>query len=166
MVRKPNRMYKKIEGQSYTRKEYMGGVPAIRIAQFSVGTQNANYPVVLSLHIDEACQVRDIALEAARIAATKYLSSKAGTNFFMQIRTFPHFVLREHKLATGAGADRVSSGMRAAFGKPVGSAVRTKRGQKLITVSTTREFFPEAKEALRRASRKLPSPCRIIVEKE
>lgn len=166
MVRKPNRMYKKIEGQPYTRREYMGGVPAIRIAQFTGGTQNQDYQVVLSLHIDEACQVRDSALEAARIAATKHLTAKAGTSFFMRIRTFPHNVLREHKLATGAGADRVSSGMRAAFGKPVASAVRTKRGQRLITVSTTKEFFPVAKEALRRASMKLPSPCRVIVEKE
>jgi large subunit ribosomal protein L10e len=84
--------------------------------------------------------------------------------FLIRILKYPHNILREHKLATGAGADRVSSGMRGAFGKAVGHAVRAQRGEKLLSVSTTKEHFETAKEALRRAKMKLPAPCKIIVE--
>lgn len=37
MVRKPASMYREIKGQAYTRREYMGGVPAVRISQFDMG---------------------------------------------------------------------------------------------------------------------------------
>jgi large subunit ribosomal protein L10e len=74
-------------------------------------------------------------------------------------------VLRENKQATGAGADRVSDGMRKAFGKAVSTAARVESGQSLMSVRTTKANFQIAKEALKRASMKLPTPCRIVVEK-
>ena len=94
------------------------------------------------------------------------MNKKAGpVNFHLKIRVYPCNVLRENKQATGAGADRVSDGMRKSFGKCIGTAARIAPGQKLITVSTTKSYFIVAKEALRRASMKLPTPCRIVVEK-
>ena len=69
-----------------------------------------------------------------------------------------HQVLRENKQATGAGADRVSSGMRHAFGKAVGTAARVDAGQKVFSVSTTSTNVAQAKMALRRAGQKLPTP--------
>jgi large subunit ribosomal protein L10e len=163
MVKKPGRMYRDIRGQSYTRKEYMGGVPSVRIAQFTAGTYK-KYSYRLSLNAVEACQIRDSALEAARIAVVKQMSAKAGQEYFMQIKCYPHHVLREHKTATGAGADRVSSGMRAAFGKAVGYAVRVKIGQCVMCVETNAEYVETAKKALKRASMKFPTPCRIVIE--
>ena len=82
-----------------------------------------------------------------------------------KIRIYPNVVLREDKQATGAGADRVSDGMRKAFGKAVGTAARVNAGQSLMSIRTTKAHFQSAKEALRRASMKLPTPCRIVVEK-
>ena len=165
MARKPARMYSRIRGQSYTRKEYMGGVPAPRINQFEQGDLRSNFPVSLSLNVKEACQIRHTALEAARISANRALSKKAGANgFFMKVRVYPHNVLRENKLATGAGADRVSDGMRAAFGKAVGTAARVKRNQTIMTIKVGKQHIDAAKEALNRAAVKLPSPCYITVE--
>jgi large subunit ribosomal protein L10e len=83
----------------------------------------------------------------------------------MKIRCYPHNVLRENKLATGAGADRVSSGMRAAFGKAVGTAARVHPGQAIITLKVPLSAVPAAKEALWSASLKLPTPCYVVVEK-
>jgi large subunit ribosomal protein L10e len=164
MPRKPARMYHEIKGQSYTRKEYIRSIPNIRIAQFTAGAPKESFPLSLSLVVKEQCQIRDRALESARIATTKYLTTHVGANnFHMQIRTYPHVILREHKTATGAGADRVSSGMRNAFGKPIGTAVRIKAGQPVITVYVHKDKMLIAKEALRRASRKMPTPCRIVV---
>jgi large subunit ribosomal protein L10e len=159
-------MYRQIRGQAYTRKEYMGGVPAPRISQFDLGNANADFPIEFSLRVKELCQIRHTALEAARITANRLLSKKAGpNNYYIKIRTYPHNVLRENKLATGAGADRVSSGMRAAFGKAVGTAARVSPGQTIITVRVPASAATAAKEALWSASLKLPTPCFIQVEK-
>lgn len=166
MARKPGRMYREIKGQAYTRKEYMGGVPAPRISQFDIGNPSGDFPVELSLKVKEACQIRHTALEAARIAANRVLAKGVGTaNYHLKVRIYPHNVLREHKMATGAGADRVSGGMRAAFGKPVGTAARVQPDQAIITIRTTVQGFNTAKEALWRAAMKLPSPCYTQVEK-
>ncbi|MDD1769900.1 MAG: 50S ribosomal protein L16 [Methanomassiliicoccales archaeon] len=166
MTRKPARMYTQIRGQSYTRKEYMGGVPAPRITQFDIGNPNGDFPVEFTLRVKESCQIRHTALEAARISANRLLTKKAGgTNYYMKIRIYPHQVLRENKLATGAGADRVSSGMRAAFGKAVGTAARVRSGQPILTVRVPVANIAAAKEALWSASMKLPTPCYVQVDK-
>ncbi|MEM3852064.1 MAG: 50S ribosomal protein L16 [Methanomassiliicoccales archaeon] len=165
MPRKPARMYTRIRGQAYTRKEYMGGVPSPRIVQFDQGNLRGTFPVSLHLFVKEDCQIRHTALEAARISANRALSKRVGeSGFYMKVRVYPHNVLRENKLATGAGADRVSDGMRHAFGKAVGTAARVKSGQPIITIKVNPQHVEAAKEALHRASVKLPSPCYIEVE--
>ena len=163
MTRKPARMYRKVEGQVYTRREYMGGVPALRITQFDTGDLRRVFPVELSLGTEEAAQVRDIALEAARVSAVRVLERQAPNQYRLKVRRYPHHILREHKMAMGAGADRISDGMRGAFGKPVGHAVRAEIGSELLTVYTTMEHLADGKEALRKASHKLPVPTRVIV---
>ncbi len=166
MARKPARMYSRIRGQAYTRREYMGGVPAPRIGQFDQGDLRSEFPFTLKLRVKEECQIRHTALEAARISANRALSKKAGpTGFHMKVRVYPHNVLRENKLATGAGADRVSDGMRAAFGKAIGTAARVKRDQVVLTITVNQAHIDAAKDALYRASVKLPSPCYVQIEK-
>ncbi|MDR0887836.1 MAG: 50S ribosomal protein L16 [Candidatus Methanoplasma sp.] len=166
MVRKPASMYRRITGQAYTRREYMGGVPASRVSQFDMGNLQAEFPVTLTLRVKNRVQVRHTSLEAGRIAANKLLSGEAGVaNYHLKVRAYPHCVLRENKLATGAGADRVSSGMRNAFGKTVGTAARLERNQAILTVQVTADKIEVAKLALWKASMKFPSPCYVDVEK-
>ncbi len=163
MTRKPARMYRKVEGQVYTRREYMGGVPNCRITQFDTGNLREEFPLSLTLDTEEAAQVRDIALEAARVSAVRVLEKAAPNQFHLKVRRYPHQILREHKMAMGAGADRISSGMRGAFGKPVGHAVRAEIGASLLTVYTTTAHLADAREALRKAAHKLPVPTRVTV---
>jgi len=163
MPRKPARMYTPIRGQSYTRKEYMGGVPALRITQFDAGSRDKHFPVSVTLHAKEACQIRHVALEAARVTANRYIQKQAGREYHLKIRIYPHNVLRENKIAQGAGADRISEGMRHAFGKAVGTAARIKRGQALITLRVNHPNIADAKEALRKAGAKIPTPIRIRI---
>ncbi len=166
MVRKPGRMYRRVEGPAYTRREYIGGVPHPKIFHFELGNVDAKeqFPVEFHLVAEEACQIRHMALEAARIAANKHLARYVGNNnFYMQVKVYPHHVIREHKMATGAGADRISSGMSLAFGKPVGTAARVRRGQTLIVVRSYPDRVRHVKEALRKAAMKFPTPCRIKV---
>jgi large subunit ribosomal protein L10e len=162
MVRKPGRMYRKVTGPAYTKRAYMGGVPSNRIQQYVGGDVNGNYDVELRLVAEETCQIRHTALEAARISSNRQLIKDFGEKgYFMRIRPFPHHVIREHKMATGAGADRISSGMSMSFGRPVGTAARIKRGAVIIVVRIPKSGEGKAKEALRKASHKIPTPSRV-----
>src|SRR3989442_242341 len=165
MTRKPGSMYREIRGQAYARKEYMGGVPGIRISQFDIGDPRTKFPGKIHLVAAQACQVRQVAPEAAGISAKRYTAKKAGNAYHPKPRLYPHNVLRENKIATGAGADRISEGMRAAFGVPAGTAARVKPGTKVFTISTTEDHVDDAKEALRKGGGKLPTPWRLVIER-
>ena len=155
-------MYRKVKGPAYTRREYMGGVPAPHIQQYVMGNKKGEFENVYHLVLEEKCQVRHTALEAARVAANKYAAKNAGfQNYKLVVRIFPHHIIRENKQATGAGADRVSQGMRNSFGKNVGTAARVNAGQEVMTFYINPQHEKIAKEALRKASMKLPSPGRI-----
>jgi large subunit ribosomal protein L10e len=166
MVTKPARMYSKISGPAYTRKEFMGGVPYPKITTFVQGNQKREFEIEMQLIAEEACQIRHTALEAARISINRKLIENVGAgNYFLQIRPYPHQVIREHKMATGAGADRISSGMRMAFGKPVGTAARVHPGEIIMVGKVDRGSAKTMKDALKKASIKLPTPCKVIVTK-
>jgi large subunit ribosomal protein L10e len=166
MARKPGRMYRNITQRSYTRREYMGGVPGSKIVTYDMGNLKDEFPVQMSLIAKEACQIRHSALESARIAANRMLlESVGGSNYHLKIRIFPHEVLRENKQATGAGADRVSQGMRQAFGKAVSTAARVRAGQKLMTVYFNPAGFKQAKKSLISAGYKLPTPISLVMDK-
>jgi large subunit ribosomal protein L10e len=164
MVRKPAKMYRDISKKAYTRREYMGGVPGNKIVQFEMGNLSQEFPLEVDLLVDEACQIRHSALEAARITANRRLMKEVGrSNFHFKVRVFPHHVLRENKQATGAGADRVSEGMRLAFGKAVGTAARVDPNQKIMTVYSTPQYLEKIKDALRHSGHKLPTPSHLKV---
>lgn len=165
MPQKPGSMYREVKGQPYTRKEYIGGVPHVRVGQFTMGNRTRDFDYEITLIAEEKCQIKDAALEAARVTLTRVLTKNFGEeNFKAKILVYPHHVLRENKQATGAGADRLSEGMRSAFGKKVGNAARVNRNQEIIKVWVD-DHVEVAKEAMRKASMKLPTPCRKKTEK-
>jgi large subunit ribosomal protein L10e len=63
-----------------------------------------------------------------------------------------------------AGADRLSQGMKLAFGRPTGRAARVSPGQPILSVQVNDEGIDVARKALTRASKKLPIPCKIVVD--
>merc|ERR1712054_308008 len=63
---------------------------------------------------------------------------------------------RINKMLSCAGADRLQTGMRGAWGKSYGTAARTMIGQVLMSVRTKEEKCEIAVEALRRAKSKFP----------
>ncbi len=168
MAVKPARIYRVPKARSYTRKEYMGGVPPSKITIFDMGELAAadKFQLELSLYAKKACQITHNALEASRVAVNRVLLEKTGkSGYYLKFRLYPHEVLRENKQATGAGADRVSDGMRLAFGKAVGLAAKVVKGQKIITARVNVQHFLAAKEALKRGAAKLPIPCGISIDK-
>ena len=162
-------MYRDIDKPSYTRREYITGIPGSKIAQHEMGRKTEDkeqYPVQISLVVEESVQLRHGSLEASRLSANRHLIKELGEegDYRMTLRKFPHRVLRENKQATGAGADRVSDGMRAAFGKIVGTAARVQSGERLFTAYCNVEDAEHVKEAFRRAYNKITPSCRVKVE--
>ncbi|KAL6126872.1 hypothetical protein ACLB2K_074917 [Fragaria x ananassa] len=65
-----------------------------------------------------------------------------------------------------AGADRLQTGMRGAFGKPLGTCARVAIGQVLLSVRCKDSNSHHAQEALRRAKFKFPGRQKIIVSRK
>ncbi|MCK5548231.1 MAG: ribosomal protein L16, partial [Thermoplasmata archaeon] len=78
---RPGRIYRQIKGKAYTRKEYMGGVPHSRITEFDIGDPKGDYNCTVHLIPNEQCKITHTSLEAARIAATRFMSKTAGNRF-------------------------------------------------------------------------------------
>lgn len=147
------------------RKSYVKGVPFPKTHQFEMGNKTGTFDTTLYLIAERAVQMRDNSVEAARIVATKYLETKVlGANYFLKILVFPHHVLREKPIATGAGADRYSQGMAHPFGKPVGTAVQTKPGMRLIRLMVNKQNIPLAKIAMKKFSLKICTPTKIVID--
>ena len=124
--------YKTIE-RPYTRKSkyraksYVRASPNHKIVRFDMGNPKKTYPVEVQLKVKEPIQIRHNAIESARQSSNRVLEKLLGkTEYHMKIRKYPHHFLRENPLASGAGADRMSTGMKKSFGKVIGSAAQYK----------------------------------------
>lgn len=133
------------DSPAYTRisnnpgDSYITGIPGSKLLHFESGNLSAEFDTEVSIKTLEDIQIRSNSLEAARVAVNKVLEGKMGiNNFRLKVRVYPHHVIRENVMATGAGADRVQMGMRQSFGKPMGVAARLRSGQKIMSVYINR----------------------------
>lgn len=166
---RPARCYRKLQ-RAYTRqsirrprKSYVKGVPRSKIAQFQFGNPKG-YNTILYLVSKKTLQLRHNSIEAARMQISRILEQGIGKDmFFWKIRVYPHQILRENPLATGAGADRFQTGMRQSFGKPIATAAVVSEGQKIAEIRVNREYVPVAKKAFKQAMYKM-FPCKVVIE--
>ena len=151
----------------FKAKSYIRMTPNVKVVRFNTGDGSKNFEYTLNLLSKSSLQIRDNALESARQTSNKLLETFLGLNgFHLRVNVYPYQVLREHSLAAGAGADRFSSGMAHPFGKPIGVAARVKKGQTIFQVKVDKQNLAVAKQALERASKKLPCSCMIQVVKK
>jgi large subunit ribosomal protein L10e len=155
--------YRLTSGMPLTSKVYSPGAPNSKIARFSTGQASPNYDYVLQLVSTEKVQIRHNALEAARVAANKKLTPIGETAYFLQVKVYPHVILRENKMIATAGADRLQEGMRKAYGKPIGLAARVMPGGVVLELHVNQANLAVAREAMRSASTKLPMPTETKV---
>lgn len=163
-VRKLERPYTRVS-KKVPRKSYVVGVPFLKTHQFEMGSREGKFDIILYLVAERTVQIRDNAMEAARTVANKFLEKKLGTNYFFKILLYPHHVIREKPIATGAGADRYSQGMRLSFGKPSGTAVRVRENQRILMLKISKENLDIGKQALRKAGLKISTPTQIKEER-
>jgi len=150
-------------------KSYIKTVPPQSIVKFSMGSwplyKEGKLPHVLTLISEENAQIRHNALEASRQYIDKQLDNELAGEYFFRVIPFPHHVQRENKMLTGAGADRMQSGMQLSFGKPSGKAAIVKEGSPVFLIATTNEKASQlVREILRKVRPKLPCKTRIVYE--
>ena len=139
--------------------------PANKIVKYEMGDQKKKFSHQLCLVSKEKHQIRHNAIEATRIVIFRRLNKNLGKEFFFKVRIYPHHILRENKMLTGAGADRMQQGMQKSFGKPVGVAAQIKRKQKVFSVNIDEKNINIAKLALRKGFPRLPGTYEIKIEK-
>ncbi|KAG5567110.1 hypothetical protein RHGRI_002621 [Rhododendron griersonianum] len=166
----PARCYRQIKNKPYPKSRYCRGVPDSKIRIYDVGMKKKGvdeFPFCVHLVSWEKENVSSEALEAARIACNKYMTKFAGKDaFHLRVRVHPFHVLRINKMLSCAGADRLQTGMRGAFGKPQGTCARVAIGQVLLSVRCKDTNSQHAQEALRRAKFKFPGRQKIIVSRK
>mmetsp|Transcript_1183 Transcript_1183/g.1557 ORF Transcript_1183/g.1557 Transcript_1183/m.1557 type:complete len:209 (+) Transcript_1183:82-708(+) len=166
MGRRPARCYRFQKNKPFIKSRYCRGVPDPKIRIYDAGNKKASvdmFPFVAHLVSDEKEQLTSEALEAGRVAANKYLVKYAGKdNFHIRIRAHPFHVLRINKMLSCAGADRLQTGMRGAYGKPQGLTARINIGDPIISVRAKDSQAPILIEALRRAKYKFPGRQKIL----
>ena len=151
---------------SYTRKEYMGGIPGSKIVRFTMGNTSKRFSHRVKLVTTKSGQILHNAFEAGRIAALRHLERRLERkNFMLKIIPYPHQVVREHKRINVAQADRFQEGMKKAYGKPAAMAARVKRRDIIFIAEVEKSNIDEAKKALEKASHKLPMPMKILIER-
>merc|ERR1712232_1440040 len=112
---------------------------------------------------DEKQQISSEALEACRIAINKHLTNTVGKDgYHIRVRVHPFHVIRANKMLSCAGADRLSSGMRHSYGKPIGVAARVDIGQVLLSVRGKDASEPHIVEAIRRGKFKFAGRQKIL----
>ena len=158
--RRPAKCYRYCKNKPYPKSRYCRGVPDSKIRIYDLGAKKeavTAFPFCAHLISMEKEQVSSNALEAARIACNKYLTTAAGKDaFHMRVRVHPWHVLRINKMLSCAGADRLQTGMRGAFGKTYGTVARVEIGQILLSVRARDQHGESVMEALRRAKYKFP----------
>lgn len=163
--------YRRVE-RPYTRKSkyrtksYVRAIPQNKIVKFDMGNLQEDFQYSVSLKVNKSIQIRHNALESARLTSNRKLESECGKNGYrLKLLVYPHHILRENPLASGAGADRMSTGMKKSFGKAIGLSAQVKAGQPLFRAFVNEEFLDVAKVAIGRIKHKIPCGCSVEVTK-
>ena len=165
------RCYSKVTG-AYTRKSkvkaksYIKTTPASKIVKYDMGNIKGEFNSIVNLISSQDIQIRHNALESARLVIFRRLQKIGLNNFHLKIKVYPHQVLRENKMLSGARADRLQTGMSHAFGKSMGLAARVKKGKVIIFVQVNNEHLKHATESIKLAVPRLPGKYSLEVKKD
>ncbi|MEK6898748.1 MAG: 50S ribosomal protein L16 [Nanoarchaeota archaeon] len=164
--------YSKKYARPYTRvsrnkaKAYIKVSPQNKIAKYNSGDfasfRDGKFPFQLTLISVVRAQIRDNALEAARQFLVKMLDEKAFGQYYLELKVHPHHLLRNNKTAAGAGADRMSSGMKHSFGIIEGRAAMVPPGKSIYFIACANDASTRvAREALGMIKSKIPGKTAI-----
>ena len=147
-------------------KAYIKTIPSSKVVRYDMGDPKKNYDFELTLVAKEKGQIRHNAIEYARQVINRRLQEGLGQKaYYLRLLLYPHHVLRENKMLSGAHADRLQTGMAHSFGRTVGLAVRAKEGKALFSIKVLNNGIESARKALRLATPRLPGTYTIQIKK-
>ena len=138
--------------------------------QFHVGNRRAaetgEFPVVVELRSDNNCQIRHTALEAARVISNSTIRNQAGAQgYALRVHTF-------HITYSGRINRRLVPVLTVflkecdvLLERMLELLLALKRGQRVISIQVQPNHYLTARDALRKASMKFPTPCTIRLVK-
>lgn len=148
----------------YTKKAFVKVVPASKVSRYQMGNAARKFSHKVVVMPKTSLQIRHNALESARQTSTRWLEKMLTKDaFFIKMRVFPHHVLRENPLASGAGADRLSTGMAHSFGKSISIAAQVLKNKPLFEINVDEQGVEVAKQACKRIAHKVPCSCIVQV---
>lgn len=166
------RCYSKVITRAFTRKSkvkgkaYIKTIPANRIVRYEMGQLGDNYDYEINLVSKTKNQLRHNAIESVRQVVNRRLSLKLGVkNYFMKLKLYPHHILRENKMLSGAHADRLQTGMQRAYGKSMGLAAQVKPNKVIFSVQVKEPQLKDAIESVKLAHSRLPGKYSIEIKK-
>jgi large subunit ribosomal protein L10e len=167
--------YSKRKTVPYTRKSklkkksYIRTIPNTKIVKLRMGDiegyNKGKYKTVIRIISKENVQMRDTSIEASRQYLNRNLTKIANKDFYLELKPYPHHILRENKMLTGAGADRMSTGMALSFGRTMNRAALVKKGETIYIIGINGQ---KTEQLLRKliGSIKAKLPCTISVQTE
>jgi len=168
--------YRKFQ-KPYTRKSkvkskgYIKTVPPAHVVKFVQGNSakfnEGIYPFILRIVSQEEVQIRDVALESVRAHLHREIEEQIGADYYMAITVYPHHILREHKQAAVAQADRMSQGMSLSFGKPTGRAAQVPKNKPIFVFAfPTSDAVDKFRGIYHKIRPKLPCKTTLEVQKK
>ncbi len=150
-------------------KAYIKVVPPSKVVKFTMGDEKSfnegKYPYQLTVISAERVQIRHNALEACREYLTKQLDTLLLGKYLFKLYPYPHHIQRENKMITGAGADRMQTGMALSFGKSMGRAALLKAGSRMFFFAVASESsLAPIRKMLGQIRPKMPGHIKIIQE--
>ena len=167
--------YSKMSAVPFTRisrkknKSFIKVVQPQKIVKFSMGNESAfsqgKFPFQMSILANEKCQIRHNSLEACRQFVNRKMEDAYAGQYFFRVIPYPHHIQRENKMLTGAGADRMSTGMQLSFGKSSGkAAIVNKDGHIFFMAVPTEKILSAARKFFKQVQPKLPCTTHSVTE--
>lgn len=121
------------------QKSYVKTIPPQKVVKFNIGNikrfDAGEFKIKATISAGEPIQIRDMALEAVRQGLNKDLTDLFQTNFFMRVNVYPHNILRNNRVFSGASkGERVQTGMSKGFGSSEGRAAVVKMNQPIFSM--------------------------------
>jgi large subunit ribosomal protein L10e len=151
------------------QKSFIKVVPPQKIVKFTMGNTDlfnqGKLPHQMNIVSLDKIQIRHNALEACRQYINKELDTELSGQYIFKVLPFPHHIQRENKMLTGAGADRMQTGMQLSFGKSMGKAAIVKKNGKIFFIAVqTPKAVQFSREIIRKVKSKLPCKVRVLYE--
>lgn len=151
-------------------KSYVKTIPPQKIVKFTMGSRalmdKGKLPYRLTVLSEENAQIRHNALEACRQYINKQLEVELLGQYYFKIIIFPHHIQRENKMLTGAGSDRMQTGMQLSFGKSSGKAAIVKKNAEILTIAVPNDrALKFTRDVIKKVRPKLPCKVKLFAEK-